>query len=54
MLFEEYLRLYGADPREIEQWFLPVMVARLREEVPGEKEWLINEIDKRLMSLGGY
>ena len=51
---EEYLRLSGADPREIEQWFLPVMVARLREEVPGEKEWLINEIDKRLMSLGGY
>ncbi|NLA59251.1 MAG: phosphotransferase [Firmicutes bacterium] len=49
---EEYLHLSGADPFEIEAWFLPVMAARLREKVPGEREWLLAEIDKRLRSLG--
>lgn len=49
--FEEYLRLSGAGRCEVEAWFLPVMAARLKEEVPGEREWLVNEIDKRLVSL---
>ena len=49
---EEYLRLSGSEPHEIEAWFLPVMAVRLREEVPGEREWLIAEVDQRLQCLG--
>lgn len=43
----EYLRLSKATVREMERWILPVAAARLRENVPGEREWLLTIIERR-------
>lgn len=43
----EYLRLSKATAGEMERWILPVAAARLRENVPGEREWLLAIIKHR-------
>ncbi|WP_042168292.1 phosphotransferase family protein [Paenibacillus gorillae] len=47
-----YLEHYGSimevDQVMIEKWFIPVAAARLRENVPGEQQWLLSIIDKFL------
>jgi aminoglycoside phosphotransferase (APT) family kinase protein len=45
---EQYLRMTGAQPDELKAWMLPVSAARLRENVPGEREWLMLMIDELL------
>ncbi|HTY38497.1 MAG TPA: aminoglycoside phosphotransferase family protein [Bacteroidota bacterium] len=46
-----YLALTGADAREIVQWELPVMAARLMEWIPpAEKELLVRKINELLDS----
>jgi aminoglycoside phosphotransferase (APT) family kinase protein len=45
---EEYLRITGAQLDELKAWMLPVSAARLRENVPGEREWLMCMIDELL------
>ncbi|QYR22581.1 phosphotransferase [Paenibacillus sp. sptzw28] len=45
---EEYLRLTGAHQDELKAWMLPIAAARLRENVPGESEWLMCMIDELL------
>lgn len=37
----EYRRLSGLRQAEIDAWLPPIAAARLREEVPGEREWLL-------------
>lgn len=44
----EYCRLSHAKYEEIDRWMLPVAAARLREDVPGERAWLLGLIDDRL------
>ncbi|SFF19940.1 Predicted kinase, aminoglycoside phosphotransferase (APT) family [Paenibacillus catalpae] len=44
----EYCRLTGAEKSAIDLWRLPVAAARLREQVPGEQEWLLAYIDRQL------
>lgn len=44
----EYCRLTGADRAAIDRWRLPVAAARLREQIPGEREWLLAYIDRQL------
>lgn len=44
----EYCRLSLAKLEDIDRWMLPVAAARLREDVPGEREWLLGLIDDRL------
>ncbi|WP_325176597.1 phosphotransferase [Paenibacillus alkalitolerans] len=48
---EEYRKLTKVKLAEIEAWMLPVAAARLRENVPGEREWLLDLIDRRLLQL---
>ena len=43
----EYLRLSKATAGEMERWILPVAAARLRENVPGEREWLLAIVKHR-------
>lgn len=47
----EYLKLSKAKFEDIDAWILPVAAAKLKDRVPGEKEWLMNIIDKRLERL---
>jgi hypothetical protein len=48
----EYRRLTGAIPEAIEQWELPVLVARLMEWLPPtEKQLLVTIIDEKLKRL---
>lgn len=44
----EYMRLANVSFENIDAWVLPVVAARLREKIPGEKKWLMNIINKRL------
>ncbi|WP_058302751.1 phosphotransferase family protein [Gorillibacterium timonense] len=46
----EYLRISGMPLADIEAWMLPVAAARLREQVPGEREWLLGLIRERVDS----
>jgi len=48
---KEYLRISGMPNADIEAWMLPVAAARLREEVPGEREWLLAFIEGRLKAV---
>ena len=43
----EYLRFSKATAGEMERWILPVAAARLRENVPGEREWLLTIVKHR-------
>lgn len=45
---KEYLRVGKATKTDIEEWLLPVAAARLRENIPGEKEWLLQIIKNKL------
>jgi uncharacterized protein (TIGR02172 family) len=44
----EYMRLSKASPEDIDAWTLPVAAARLADNLPGEKNWLLNTINERL------
>lgn len=44
----EYCRLSHAKREDIHRWMLPVAAARMREDVPGERAWLMELIDDRL------
>ncbi|MBM7613788.1 phosphotransferase family protein [Alkaliphilus hydrothermalis] len=48
---KEYLQLTHKTSEDFQQWILPVAAARLTEEVPNEKKWLLNMIDKELKRL---
>lgn len=48
----EYCRLSTATPADIDAWILPAAAAKLRDNIPGEKEWLIRLIDLRLAGYG--
>ena len=45
---KRYLRLRPSSRQEIESWLLPVMAARLAENVPGEEERFLRLIEKSL------
>jgi len=47
----EYLKLTGFSEDKIKEWYLPIMVARLREWIPGrERERLVIEIKEQLQT----
>lgn len=52
MYLKEYCKLAEAEPSDIEAWMLPLAAARLRENVPGERKWLLELIRKRLQGAG--
>jgi uncharacterized protein (TIGR02172 family) len=45
---KEYMSLAKVSYENIDAWILPVAAARLREEIPGEKMWLMDTINKHL------
>lgn len=45
----EYLRRSGLQREEVEAWLAPVAAARLEEEVPGEREWLLAVVRQRVL-----
>ena len=51
IFFSTYLKKYtsisGMTPDHINDWLLPVAAARLIEQVPGEKEWLVRIITEQ-------
>lgn len=44
---KEYCKQADIQPESIRQWILPVAAARLQENIPGEREWLIKLIVKQ-------
>ena len=47
----KYMKLAGAKFNDIDAWVLPVAAAKIKDNVPGEKNWLLDIIDKRLEQL---
>lgn len=47
----EYMKLAKVNFEDIDAWVLPVAAARLTDNIPGERNWLLNIIDKRLEQL---
>ncbi len=47
----EYIKLAKVGYEDIDQWQLPVAAARLKDNIRGEKNWLMDIIDKRLVKL---
>ncbi len=47
----EYMRLSKASFKEIDAWTLPVAAARLKDNAPGERAWLMGIIDQRIGKL---
>jgi len=47
----EYMKLTKVKFKDIDAWILPVAAAKLKDNIPGEKKWLMNIIDKRLEQL---
>lgn len=47
----EYMKLAKAKYEDIDAWMLPVAASRLKDNIPGEKKWLMKLIDKRLAQL---
>jgi Ser/Thr protein kinase RdoA (MazF antagonist) len=45
----EYLRRTGLPREEVEAWIAPVAAARLEEEVPGEREWLLELVHRSVL-----
>lgn len=41
----EYMKLAKVSLENINAWMLPIAAARLRENIPGEKKWLLDIID---------
>lgn len=48
---KEYCRTSRTCLEDVHAWLLPVLAARLRENVPGEREWLLRLIDQQLATL---
>jgi len=48
---KEYLKLSGARYKDIDAWILPVAAAKLKDNIPGERKWLMDIIDTRLARL---
>ncbi len=48
---DEYYRLTGTGEAQLEPWVLPIAAARLRENIPGERDWLLGMINNRLGQL---
>ncbi len=46
-----YLKLTDAKFEDIDAWMLPVAAARLKDNIPGEREWLLSIINDRLVKL---
>lgn len=44
----EYMRLAKVKFEDIDAWTLPVAAAKLKDNIPGERKWLMSIIDKRL------
>ena len=45
---KEYMKLSRVKYASIDAWILPIVAARLRENIPGEEKWLMDTINKRL------
>ena len=45
---KEYKKLAHVKWEDVESWMLPVAAARIWEEIPGEKKWLLSMIDNKL------
>jgi aminoglycoside phosphotransferase (APT) family kinase protein len=46
--YRAYLAASGADRAAVMRWLPPLAAARLRENVPGERDWLLRLIDRNL------
>ncbi len=44
----EYMRIANVTFEDIDAWTLPVAAARLKEKIPGEREWIIGIIEDYL------
>lgn len=44
----EYMRIANVTFEDIDAWTLPVAAARLRDKIPGEREWIIGIIEDYL------
>lgn len=44
----EYIKISDQSLLDIDGWMLPVLASRIWEQVEGEEDWLISEIDKRI------
>ncbi|MDP4091100.1 MAG: aminoglycoside phosphotransferase family protein [Bacillota bacterium] len=49
---KEYTKLAKVKTEDIKDWILPVAAARLREDVPGEREWLLGLVDSEFLRKG--
>jgi len=47
----EYMKLADVKFEDIDAWELPIAAAKLSDNLPGERDWLLNIIDKRLEQL---
>ncbi|GIQ69134.1 aminoglycoside phosphotransferase [Xylanibacillus composti] len=47
----EYCRLAKVSRERVDVWILPVAAARLQEQVPGERKWLLRLIQRRMKSM---
>ena len=48
---KEYTKKAGIEYKAVEDWMLPIAAARLRENVTGEKQWLLDIINKKISEL---
>lgn len=48
--FRAYLAASGTDRASVMRWIPPLAAARLNENIPGEREWLLRLIDRNLES----
>lgn len=48
---KEYTKKAGIEYKAVEEWMLPIAAARLRENVTGEKQWLLDIINKKIAEL---
>ncbi|CAM4410314.1 uncharacterized protein (TIGR02172 family) [Paenibacillus endophyticus] len=49
---EQYMELSVTSLAEVEAWMMPVAAARLRENIPGERVWLLGMIEEMLQGKG--
>ncbi|MUT66119.1 phosphotransferase family protein [Paenibacillus sp. NEAU-GSW1] len=47
---QRYCELMGVGREAIERWMVPVAAERLRENVPGEREWLLTMIEEGMLT----
>jgi thiamine kinase-like enzyme len=48
---KEYCKLTNTSVQNVQNWILPVAAARLQENIPGERSWLLGLIDQRIKEL---